>query len=186
MIKRFDSDPDAFGNRFDVMLQGGLGIRVTQVSLDILDRRQLSHIRRTRTSEHLVGNDGHACRLAGFLEDPEKEIIGVDRGTASGGKDECLWGGVLARRSPPLKFCIDRNGNPDASIASLGLGFDLDAICDAAVDSKAVLRLVVPAECEKLARPEPEHEEHANNETVAVAEIKQNNGNLFRREVNAG
>src|SRR5581483_2658957 len=71
-------------------------------------------------------------------------------------------------------------------IASLGLGFDLDAICDAAVDSKAVLRLVVPAECEKLARPEPEHEEHANNETVAVAEIKQNNGNLFRREVNAG
>ena len=128
------------------MLQGGLGIRGTQESLDILlDRRQLSHIRRTRVSQHLVGNARHACPLAGFLEDPEKEIVGVDRGAASRGKDECFWRGVLARPSPPLKFCLDRNGKPDASIAALGLGFDLDAICDAAVDSKTVLRLVVPA-----------------------------------------
>jgi hypothetical protein len=44
-------DPDALGNRLDVVRQGGLGIRVTLVSLDILDGRQLSHIRRTRASE---------------------------------------------------------------------------------------------------------------------------------------
>jgi len=50
------------------------------MSLDILDGRQLSHIRRTRASKHLVGNAGRACRLAGFLEDPEKEIVGVNRG----------------------------------------------------------------------------------------------------------
>ncbi len=54
------------------MLQRGLGIRVTQVSLDILNGRQLSHIRRTRASEHLVRNASDAGRLACFLEDPEK------------------------------------------------------------------------------------------------------------------
>ena len=80
MIKRFDSDSDALRNRLDVVLQRGLGIRVTQVSLDILNGRQLSHIRRTRASEHLVRNASDAGRLACFLEDPEKEIVGVDRG----------------------------------------------------------------------------------------------------------
>jgi hypothetical protein len=53
---------------------------VTQVSLDILDGRQLSHIRRTRASQHPVGNARHTCHLAGFLEEPEKEIVGDDRG----------------------------------------------------------------------------------------------------------
>jgi hypothetical protein len=73
MIKRFDSDSDALRNRLDIVLQRGLGIRVTQVSLDILNGRQLSHIRRTRASEHLVRNASDAGRLACFLEDPEKE-----------------------------------------------------------------------------------------------------------------
>jgi hypothetical protein len=83
MIKRFDSGSDALidalRNRLDVVLQRGLGIRVTQVSLDILNGRQLSHISRTRASEHLVRNASDAGRLACFLEDPEKEIVGVDR-----------------------------------------------------------------------------------------------------------
>jgi hypothetical protein len=47
------------------------------------------------------------------------------------------------------------------------------------------LCLVVPAECEKLTWPEPEHKEHANNQTVAVAKIEKNNGNLLRRKVDA-
>ena len=90
-----------------------------QVSLDILNGRQLSHIRRTRASEHLVRNASDAGRLACFLEDPEKEIVGVDRGAPRLRKNECIWGRVFAGRSPPLQFCIDRNGKPDTSVAAL-------------------------------------------------------------------
>jgi hypothetical protein len=80
MIKRFDSDSDALRNRLDVVLQRGAWHSPDAVSLDILNGRQLSHIRRTRASEHLVRNASDAGRLACFLEDPEKEIVGVDRG----------------------------------------------------------------------------------------------------------
>jgi hypothetical protein len=48
------------------------------------------------------------------------------------------------------------------------------------------LRLVVPTECEELAGSESKHEEHADNQAVAVAEIEQNEGNLLRREVDTG
>ena len=54
-----------------------------------------------------------------------------------------------------------------------------------AVDAKTVLRLVVPTECKKLARPESEHQEHANNQSVAITEIEKNDGNLVRRKVYA-
>ena len=67
--------------------------------------------------------------------------------------------------------------------AALGLCFDFDAICDATVDTKAVLRFIVPAKCEKFTGPESEHKEHPNNQSVAITEGEQNNGNLFRREV---
>jgi hypothetical protein len=132
-----------------------------------------------------VRHAGDPGLFASFLQDPEKEIVGVDGGSPCRRKDECLWGGILAARSPPLKFSLDRDGKPDATVAALGLGFDLDAICDASVDSKTVLPLIVPAECEKLAGPESENKEHANNQTVAVAEIEEDNGNLLRREVSA-
>ena len=38
------------------------------------------------------------------------------------------------------------------------------------------------AECQKLTGPESENKERANNQTVAVAHIEEDNGNLVRRE----
>ena len=93
--------------------------------------------------------------LACFLEDPEEEVVRVARGSSRGGKDECLWGGIIAYRSPPLKLRIDGYWKPDACVAALGLGVDLNAICDAAVDTETVLRLVVPPERKELAEALP-------------------------------
>ena len=183
MVERFDSDPDAFRNRLDVVFQRGLGIRVTQVRLDILDSRQLSHIRRASAPEHLVRDAEDFRLLAGFFKDAEKEIVGIDHGAPCRGKDEGVRGGFLGGRPPPLKFGIDGNRKPDVCVAALGLCFDFDAICDATVDTKAVLRFIVPAKCEKFTWPESEHKEHPNNQSVAITEVEQNNGNLFRREV---
>ena len=83
MIERFDSDADALGNRFNVVLQCGFRVRMTQVRLDVLDGRDLSHIRRTRPSEHLVRHAGDPGLFASFLQDPEKEIVGIDGSAAA-------------------------------------------------------------------------------------------------------
>jgi hypothetical protein len=94
------------------VFQRGLGIRVTQVRLDILASRQLSHIRRARAPEHLVRDAEDFRLLAGFFQDAEKEIVGIDHGAPCGGKDEGVRGGFLGGRPPPLKFGIDGNRNP--------------------------------------------------------------------------
>jgi hypothetical protein len=95
----------------------------------------------------------------------------VDGGPPRRWKDECIRGGILAGRCPPLKFRVDRDGKPEARVAALGLGFDAYAICDAAVDWKAVLPLITPAECKKLTGTEPENQEHANNAIADIEEI---------------
>ena len=81
MIERFDSDTNALGNRFNVVLQCGFGVRMTQVCLDVLDGRDWSHICRTRPSEDLVRHAGDPGLFASFLQDPEKEIVGIDGGS---------------------------------------------------------------------------------------------------------
>ena len=68
------------------MLQCGFRVRMTQVCLDVLDGRDLSHIRRTRPSEHLVRHAGDPGLFASFLQDPEKEIVGIDGGPSPDGK----------------------------------------------------------------------------------------------------
>jgi len=62
-------------------------------------------------------------------------------------------------------------------------GFDFHAIGDAAVDTETVPLLAVPPKREHLAGPQPEHQEHADDEKVTVAQVEQDLGNLFRREV---
>src|SRR5437588_2706944 len=141
MIKRFDSDTDTLGNRLDVVLQRGFSARVTKVRLDILDSRDLSHVRRAGASKHLVRDADDSGFLACFLEHPEEEIVCIDSGASRGGKDECVWGGIIADQSPPLKLRIDGDRKPDICVAALSLGFDLNAICDAAVDLETVCLL---------------------------------------------
>jgi hypothetical protein len=82
MIERFDSYPDALRDRFDVVLERCLGIRVAEVGLHVLDASELRHVGRTRAAEHLVGDTVDAGLLTGFFEDAEKEIVGVDGGPA--------------------------------------------------------------------------------------------------------
>jgi hypothetical protein len=86
MIERFDNDAYALGNRLDVVLQRGFGARVTKVGLDILDSRELSHVRRAGAPEHLVRDADDPGLLGCFLEDPEEEIVRVGRGASRGGK----------------------------------------------------------------------------------------------------
>jgi hypothetical protein len=71
------------------------------VCLDILDSRQLSHIRRASAPEHLVRDAEDFRLLAGFFKDAEKEIVGIDRGAPCGGKDEGVRGGFPSLSSTP-------------------------------------------------------------------------------------
>jgi hypothetical protein len=73
-------------------------------------------------------------------------------------------------------------GSQALLLLPLGLGFNFDSIRDAAVNAKTVIRLLVPPECKKLAWPESEHQEHANNQSVAVTQIEKNDGNLLSSE----
>ena len=79
MIERLDSDADALGDGLDVVLQGGLGARVAEVCLDIFDTRYLSHVRRAGPPQHLMGHAGDSCLFPGLLQDPEMEVVGIDR-----------------------------------------------------------------------------------------------------------
>jgi len=116
-----------------------------------------------------VGQTLDASLPTRFFEDAEKEIVGVDGGHPRCWEDECLRVVVPADRPPPFKLCLDRNGKPYIRIAAFGLCFDLTAICDARIDSKAVLHLVVPAKRKKLTGPETQHQESSDDPTVTLA-----------------
>ena len=76
MIERFDScDPDALGNRLDVVLQRRFGARVTKVCLDIFNTCDLSHVGRAGAPEHLAGDAADSGLLARSLEDPEEKLF---------------------------------------------------------------------------------------------------------------
>src|SRR5579859_463412 len=100
MIEGFDRNAKALGNQLNVVLQCGFHVRMTQVRLDALDGRDLSHIRGTRPSEHLMRRAGDASLFDQLPSGPEKEIIGIDGGPPPRRKDEFLWGSILAGRSP--------------------------------------------------------------------------------------
>jgi len=83
LIQRFDGNADALRDGFDVVLQRGLGIRVPQVGQHVLHAGDLSQVLRTRAPEHLVSHALDSGIAAGSLQDAEKEIVCVDRGTVA-------------------------------------------------------------------------------------------------------
>ena len=67
MVERFDSDPHALWDRFDVVLQCRLGIRVAKVGLHVLDACELGHVGRAGAAKHLVGHAVDASLPARLL-----------------------------------------------------------------------------------------------------------------------
>ena len=95
MVKGFDGDPHALGDRLDVMFQRGFGCAMAQVGLDVLDGGDLGHVRRAGAPEHLVRDSLYAGDLTGFLQSSVEKIVGVDGCAAAGREDESLGACVL-------------------------------------------------------------------------------------------
>ena len=53
------------------------------MGLHILHARDLGHVRRARSPEHLVSHTLDSGIAAGLLEDAEQEIVRVDSGAAA-------------------------------------------------------------------------------------------------------
>ena len=102
MIKGFDGDPHALGDRLDVMFQRGFGCSMAQMGLDVLDGGELGHVRRAGAPEHLVRDALYAGVLTGFLQDSEEKIVGVNGCAASGREDKSLGArmNTRSRNSP--------------------------------------------------------------------------------------
>ena len=63
-------------------------------------------------------------------------------------------------------------GSQTKGIAALGFGLDLHPVRDAAVDTETAPLLVIPPKREHLAGPQPEHQEHADDASITVAQVE--------------
>src|SRR5215510_6836895 len=65
---------------------------------------------------------------------------------------------------------------------AFGLGLNLDTFRDAAIDPEAVFVFVIPFERPHFAGAKAEHQ-HSYDESVAIAQIKQNERDLLGRKM---